>query len=418
MTSYKREPDWHRFNLLMLSILVASIAVAPRLVYTQTQDLKNIRLPDSQNPKAALVVGKLIGHDDFRDTYVYLQSGNYPIAELSDSTPFRVLIYSPKYLEISFKNRGLSNPIHPRRIIFRFFKNELGLITAMILEKVDYAVFRTETQAREINRANPNIAIIPMRAPPNNVQMVIYNLRHPLFRHAEVRRAISYAINKKKMVEELLENGGTVARGSPFETDRPFYPRGVDSYNYQPKRAIEILHKAGWRDSDGDGILEKGNLKLKFRLAFEMGVQLEEKIARRIQLDLFDIGVEIIPMSYSKIELKQKYLNDHFDAVLLENRFQESIDSLYQFFASREKGFVKFYNKSFENLYRLSQRPGYARQEVTLARQMQAILNRYCVASFLFYRYYDYHLFNIRKLDNFYDEKKAVLKPFDVWIIK
>ena len=59
-----------------------------------------------------------------------------------------------------------------------------------------------------------------------------------------------------------------------------------------------------------------------------------------------------------------------------------------------------------------------ARALIPAAKRLQAILNRYTVACFMFYRYYDYHLFNINKLGNFYDEKRAEVKPFDEWIIR
>lgn len=402
------------FPVLLLALYLLDVTAS----WGQNQGLNDLRLRKARLPQNAIVVGKLVGHDDYRRTYLRISSGEYLITRNSNSHPFRVVSFSPDRLDISLQQHPLSDPTDPRWVIFRFFQNERQLMTSMILEEVDYAVLRTRSQAREVNRANPFMVVIPLKTAANTVHMVVYNLSHPVLKSAQVRRALSYAINKRKMVEELLVRDGIVARGSPYETDRPYYARGLDDYKYDPKKAIQILRTAGWRDLDRDGVLEKNGYELKIRLAFEKGMHLAERVARRIKLDLFEIGIEIIPVPYTKIEMTERLMRGDYQAALLEQQFEESIDSLYGFFADPQKGFVRFRNRNFDMLYRKAKKQLPGDRHRMVAHQLQAIINRYCLASFLFYRYYDYHLFNIKKVDNFYDERAAQVKPFDQWSIK
>jgi len=384
----------------------------------QPQDLKNMLFPDQGRRRGTIIIGKLVGHDDYRDLRVRLRGGEYVITRASNSYPFEVLSFNPSKVEIRLDRYFGGRNSDSRRIVFKFFPNERQLMTSMILEQVDYAVFRTRSQASEVNRANPEVVVIPLKTPANRVEMLLYNLHHPVLSSVALRRAISYAINKRKMVEELLQNDGLVARGTPYESDSPYFARGLDDFKYNPKRAVEILHTNGWDDLDGDGILERGRAKLSFNLAFEKGVLLEEQIARRIKLDLFEIGVEIIPVSYTKIDLLKKLKSGDYEIVLYEHRFDESLDALYRFFADPRVSFINFKNRNFNLIYHQYKKDEMARALIPAAKRLQAILNRYTVACFMFYRYYDYHLFNINKLGNFYDEKRAEVKPFDEWIIR
>jgi len=395
--------------LLLLSVL-GSIS--------QPAFAQGLRLQDKRKFENTIVIGKLVGHHDYRFIKVRLREGNYLIRKAENPPLIHVLTYSPEWLQISIASPAIHNPDKKLNVLFQFFPNERSLMTALILDQVDYTVLRTEQQAREVQRANSKILLIPLRVPPNLVEMIVYNLRHPILRDRQVREAISLAINKKVFVEHDLSGNGELAHGSPFEKDANFYLKGLKDYKYSPKQAIALLQQAGWHDANHDGILEKNGRPLRIRLAFEKGTVLEEKIARRMMLDLSAIGIEIDPVPYSKIELVEKLAARTYDAVILEHRFDESCESLYGFFADDKTSFIKFRDLRFKQAFRMSKTTTKPEEIRVLAQRMQAILNRECVASFLFFRWYDYHLFNSGKVDNFYDSQKGEIKPLDEWIFK
>ncbi|MDR3077260.1 MAG: ABC transporter substrate-binding protein, partial [Planctomycetota bacterium] len=83
-----------------------------------------------------------------------------------------------------------------------------------------------------------------------------YNLQRPLFQDRRVRAALTHLINRERILEEVFMGLGTIISG-PFVPQSPYYNHAVQPLPFDPAKAAEILAEAGWRDSDGDGILDK-----------------------------------------------------------------------------------------------------------------------------------------------------------------
>ena len=65
--------------------------------------------------------------------------------------------------------------------------------------------------------------------------MVAYNCRHFIFKDKEIRRALSYAIDKMGFIYKVLEQRADAARG-PFNSDFWAYESSLESFKYNPKK--------------------------------------------------------------------------------------------------------------------------------------------------------------------------------------
>lgn len=83
-----------------------------------------------------------------------------------------------------------------------------------------------------------------------------YNLQRPLFQDREVRLALTYLIDRERILDEVYMGLGYLISG-PFVPHSPYYNHNVKPIPYDPDKARAILAKAGWEDTDGDGILDK-----------------------------------------------------------------------------------------------------------------------------------------------------------------
>ncbi|HIE32583.1 MAG TPA: peptide-binding protein, partial [Thermodesulfobacteriaceae bacterium] len=119
-----------------------------------------------------------------------------------------------------------------------------------------------------------------------------YNLKHPLFRDKRVRQALSYAINKREIVDGVLFGLGVPATG-PYKPDTWFYNPNVRRYPYDPERAKRLLAEAGWRDTDGDGILDKDGRPFEFTILTNQGNLSRLLTAQIIQRRLSEIGIKV-----------------------------------------------------------------------------------------------------------------------------
>lgn len=119
-----------------------------------------------------------------------------------------------------------------------------------------------------------------------------YNLERPLFKDKRVRQALSFAINKEEIIEGVLLGLGQAATG-PYKPDTWVYNRQVQRYSYNPAKARELLADAGWRDSDGDGVLDKNGKPLKFTIITNQGNDLRIKSGEIMQQRFREVGVDV-----------------------------------------------------------------------------------------------------------------------------
>jgi len=128
-----------------------------------------------------------------------------------------------------------------------------------------------------------------------------------------VRLALSYAVDKGYMVDEIL-NGQGSAVDSPIPKQLIGYNPETKIYEYAVEHARNILEEAGWIDSDGDGIREKNEQKLEFTLVTTEWSDLP-KTAELLQIMWKEVGASV------KIETAEDIQNDYiktrsYEAVL------------------------------------------------------------------------------------------------------
>jgi len=119
-----------------------------------------------------------------------------------------------------------------------------------------------------------------------------FNLKHPWFKDKRVRQAIAHAIDKNEIIDVVLFGLGSPSTG-PFVPDTWPYNPDVKTYEFNPEKAKQLLKEAGWKDTDGDGILDKDGNKFEFTIRTNMGNKLREKTATIIQWRLSNIGIKV-----------------------------------------------------------------------------------------------------------------------------
>lgn len=133
------------------------------------------------------------------------------------------------------------------------------------------------------------------------------------FTDLNFRRAVAHAIDKKKMIE-IVNNGLGYPQHSAMSQSAGFFHNAeVFRYYYDLKTARSILLKAGYRDRDGDGIIEdKNGNPVEFNLYTNAGNPQREQIAAMIRHDLGLIGMKVNFLSVEFNALIQK-LNASYD---------------------------------------------------------------------------------------------------------
>lgn len=137
--------------------------------------------------------------------------------------------------------------------------------------------------------------------PSSNVEYLGLNLSargtadpsqpHPILGDEAVRQALSLAIDRTPIIEELL-GGRTEAATSPIGLGWAA-PEGLELPPTDPDEATQLLEEAGWTDEDGDGIREKDGTRLSLEITTPAGQAIREQTEQVLQEQFAAIGVEL-----------------------------------------------------------------------------------------------------------------------------
>lgn len=132
------------------------------------------------------------------------------------------------------------------------------------------------------------------QAPGTNSYFMAFNYKQPLLQDVRVRQAINLAIDKKSIVNDLMGGVGHEATGL-FPQTVPYVTKDNSKwYGFDPEQAKKLLAEAGYSDTDGDGIAEKGGVPLKLNFVLQEAEFPEWKpIGELIQSELKSIGMEV-----------------------------------------------------------------------------------------------------------------------------
>ncbi len=137
---------------------------------------------------------------------------------------------------------------------------------------------------------------------------------HKFFGNARVRKALTYAINRDEILNEYLNGFGEVASGPVSPIFKDAVDNSLKPYEYNPAMAKAILAEEGWRDTDNDGVLEKGNEEFAFTLYIAGGNPRRSFAATLIKNNLKAVGIDV---SISTLEL----------GVFIENLYTKKMDA-------------------------------------------------------------------------------------------
>ncbi len=181
-----------------------------------------------------------------------------------------------------------------------------------------------------------------------------YNLENPLFSNVKVRRALAHAIDKQEIVKGVLLGQGVPAQG-PFKPGTWFYDDAVVPFTFDPPLARRLLAEAGWRDSDGDGILDRQGVPFAFTILTNQGNTQRIQAATIIQRRLKDIGIEVRIRTVEWAAFIKEFVDKgRFDAVILGWNITQDPD-IYDVWHSSKAvpgglNFVKYRNPELDRL--------------------------------------------------------------------
>ena len=190
-------------------------------------------------------------------------------------------------------------------------KSENGVLGAAYIEKLTSRIIPdTSSQFLELSAGNIDLMNInPIQfkrvfpAKPklknrtalykemgNGYTYLGFNLKREPFNDKKVRQAINYAINKDEVIKGVLLGLGEPI-SSPYKPGTRWSDPSLKPYEYNPKKALNLLKEAGYKMS-ADNFLVKDGKALEFEIITNQNKQ-REMTAVLIQRRLKEIGIKV-----------------------------------------------------------------------------------------------------------------------------
>ena len=246
---------------------------------------------------------------------------------LVGSGPYQLKEYKRNKKIVLEKNKnwwGLKTALfkeqyHFDQIFYRLIQDTHDELIRMSQGQLDFLSLTSESYFKKTNKPPWNETVFKKQIENKSTKgysFIGWNLTRPLFQNKNVRKALSLLLNRT-LINEKFNNNANYLSAGPIYSASDYAPSDIQPVLFNPKKALELLNRQGWSDSDKNGVLDHHGDKKEFRFTLLFANKDTEKYLTIYQEDLKKYG---IIMSLKMMEWTSfiKLIDEgQFDAVTL-----------------------------------------------------------------------------------------------------
>jgi len=297
------------------------------------------------------------------------------------------------------------------KIVFKFYPDYDTAINALNNKEVQNLSYlpkeylEKNKNKREINLYNINLS---------QYTAIFFNQKNNEFlKDKDIREALSYAIDKNKIIEDVLQNQGQIIDG-PILPGFLGYNTDIKKYEYNPEKAVELLANNGWALTDE--IFHKKDQELKITLT-TVDQAVNVKTANLIKEFWNNIGVNVELQIVSKDDIENQVINPRNYQALLYGEIIGYDPDLFPFWHSSQRDYpgvnlANYVNRKADQLLEEARLTNDPKIRDGKYREFQDLMIDDLPAIFLFNPTYTYPV--TTKIKGI--ELKRIAQPFDRFI--
>lgn len=235
------------------------------------------------------------------------------------SGPFLLERHQPGHEIVLARNPLYFREGHPLldRVVVRIVPDAGNLLTQLLAGEIDYVEGVAPRDADRLAE-NAAVSLVPFDSP--QYDFIGWNGARPPFDDPQLRRAMTLAIDRQALVEELLFGYGRVSKG-PL----PSLSWGADAklqpWPYDAAEAKRLLAERGYATDSGSG-----GKRLEFELLTNGGNRLREDVLLKVQEQLSRVGVRVRVRLLEMKTMRQQAERLDYDAYLGGWAFSGKVD--------------------------------------------------------------------------------------------
>lgn len=156
---------------------------------------------------------------------------------------------------------------------------------------------------------------------------------NPIFGDVRVRRALSMAVDRPRLVENVLGRLGEVSLG-PVPAALRTYDPTLPQIPFAPDSARALLDRAGWRMSPR-GVRAKNGRPLQFTIIVPQSSTPRLRMAVLLQAMFRAVGARVHVQQLENVTMEQRLRTHHFDAAMSGFQVDPSPSTIRQLWTTR-----------------------------------------------------------------------------------
>ncbi len=203
-----------------------------------------------------------------------------------------------------------------QRIVFRIIPDDAVAWNAAKRGDIDETKMTSDQWQLERNRPEVISAIDIRRFYSLDYNFIAWNTRRPILSDSRVRTALSMCLNRSAIINNVYFGTARIITG-PFTPDQTAYDPDVPPIQFNPAAAAGLLTALGWRDTDGDGVLDKDGKPFVIEVLLSSGNKTSNLQAQIFQDALAKIGVRLELVRVDGATMISRALEGDYDATFL-----------------------------------------------------------------------------------------------------
>jgi peptide/nickel transport system substrate-binding protein len=242
-------------------------------------------------------------------------SGPYKIEKISRNSAGIITSYTL----VANENFALQKP-YLKKIVLKFYPSEKKLIEAYKQNSIDSL---SAISPKNILKIKKDESFLKTYTLPRIFAVFFNQDTASVFAEKEVRKALSQSVDKKILINEVLQNFGVPINGPipPGSLGFVNIPTDKEGFEERLNKAKKLLEKNGWKMNEEEYVLEKKKkkkaaLKLEFSLSTSNMPDLIQT-AQLLKKMWGEIGAKVNLKIYEIGDLEQKVIRPRkYDALL------------------------------------------------------------------------------------------------------
>ncbi len=186
---------------------------------------------------------------------------------------------------------------YPSKLLFRVLSDDNNAILSLKEQELDVMMSIPEEKFVELQADERVVKNFHLKAYDGFAYRYIgINMKSPALTDVRVRKALAHLVDKDYITEDLSNGLATPVNG-PVSPLKKHYNENIVTTAFDVNKAASLLEEAGWKDTDGDNVLDKmingQRVKMTLKMLYPKGKKFYKDVAQILKDEAERVGIDI-----------------------------------------------------------------------------------------------------------------------------